>query len=281
MVHSSAFHPYTRPIAVNPTTPEMSLSEENLRLILSAETLASMSMLPASSKIFQLIEPLPQSSPPQSAPALTPNPANSPSSSIIEHPLQSPVPTEKSRRKRTTFSPEQASRLETEYLGDSYMAREKRLLLAHSLSLSENQVKTWFQNRRAKDKRDRKTENSSNNTTQSRKSSPSRKSSSDSSPTPSLMTSSTAFLLPQIQTASLPTTAELLPSTPPAAVIQKIDQFPNLLQNLAPNLEFLNTYIQTLSNSNASIQSILNSSSPLVNPSLLVKLQSPLESAII
>ncbi|CAI5443886.1 unnamed protein product [Caenorhabditis angaria] len=71
------------------------------------------------------------------------------------------VQPERSRRKRTTFSPDQAARLEQEYLSDCYMARDKRQLLAQTLSLSENQVKTWFQNRRAKDKRDRKSSHSS------------------------------------------------------------------------------------------------------------------------
>ncbi|KAF1765510.1 hypothetical protein GCK72_005462 [Caenorhabditis remanei] len=285
MLPPSAFHPYTRPTATNNLSQDMSLSEENLRLLRSAETLLALSQLQGSAKLALFNEPTQQMSPPLPAPVLTPNPTNSPSSPVLEYAIHSPaasIPNEKSRRKRTTFSPEQATRLESEYLGDSYMAREKRLLLAQSLSLSENQVKTWFQNRRAKDKRDRKTENSSNH---SRKSSPSRKSSSDSSPTPSLMTpTTTPFILTsshQIQTATSPTTVDLLPSTPPASKIQKIEQFTDSSQSLIPSFDLLNTYLQSLSAANVPLQSLLTSSPPIYDPSLLAGLQSPLQSAII
>ncbi|PIO75242.1 homeobox domain protein [Teladorsagia circumcincta] len=64
----------------------------------------------------------------------------------------------KSRRKRTTFTQQQAAVLEREYLTERYMVRDKRTQLADSLGLSEAQVKTWFQNRRAKDKREKKTD---------------------------------------------------------------------------------------------------------------------------
>lgn len=64
----------------------------------------------------------------------------------------------KHRRKRTTFTQHQATVLEKEYLSERYMVRDKRTLLAESLGLTEAQVKTWFQNRRAKDKREKKTD---------------------------------------------------------------------------------------------------------------------------
>ncbi|VDM53504.1 unnamed protein product [Angiostrongylus costaricensis] len=64
----------------------------------------------------------------------------------------------KNRRKRTTFTQYQATVLEKEYLSERYMVRDKRTQLAESLGLSEGQVKTWFQNRRAKDKREKKFE---------------------------------------------------------------------------------------------------------------------------
>uniref|UniRef100_A0A915AUR4 Homeobox domain-containing protein n=1 Tax=Parascaris univalens TaxID=6257 RepID=A0A915AUR4_PARUN len=60
------------------------------------------------------------------------------------------------RRQRTTFTPTQADTLEKEYLTDQYMPRTRRILIAESLGLSEGQVKTWFQNRRAKEKRNDK-----------------------------------------------------------------------------------------------------------------------------
>jgi homeo-domain-only family protein len=40
-----------------------------------------------------------------------------------------------------------------EYHVSEYITRGKRFQLAELLDLSENQIKIWFQNRRAKDKR--------------------------------------------------------------------------------------------------------------------------------
>ena len=57
------------------------------------------------------------------------------------------------RRQRTTFSSEQTLHLETEYQRIEYISKTRRCQLAAVLGLSDNQVKIWFQNRRAKEKR--------------------------------------------------------------------------------------------------------------------------------
>ncbi|KAH8295178.1 hypothetical protein KR018_008336 [Drosophila ironensis] len=56
----------------------------------------------------------------------------------------------KNKRVRTIFTPEQLECLEAEFERQQYMVGPERLYLAHTLKLTEAQVKVWFQNRRIK-----------------------------------------------------------------------------------------------------------------------------------
>lgn len=49
----------------------------------------------------------------------------------------------KNKRVRTIFTPEQLERLEAEFERQQYMVGPERLYLAHTLQLTEAQVKVW------------------------------------------------------------------------------------------------------------------------------------------
>ncbi|CAJ0932949.1 unnamed protein product, partial [Mesorhabditis belari] len=54
------------------------------------------------------------------------------------------------RKPRQAYSARQLDTLETEFQRDKYLSVSKRVHLAQSLNLTETQIKTWFQNRRTK-----------------------------------------------------------------------------------------------------------------------------------
>lgn len=54
------------------------------------------------------------------------------------------------RKPRQAYSAKQLERLESEFKLDKYLSVSKRMELSQSLNLTEVQIKTWFQNRRTK-----------------------------------------------------------------------------------------------------------------------------------
>ncbi|XP_078697127.1 homeobox protein EMX1-like [Branchiostoma floridae x Branchiostoma belcheri] len=73
-------------------------------------------------------------------------------------PLLLANPFRKPKRIRTAFTPSQLLRLEHAFEKNHYVVGQERKHLAQSLSLTETQVKVWFQNRRTKYKRDQQEE---------------------------------------------------------------------------------------------------------------------------
>ncbi|SPP89471.1 NK1 transcription factor-related protein 2 [Drosophila guanche] len=87
-----------------------------------------------------------------SDPAATGGPSGG-SGSYAEHKLQMSKSGRKPRRRRTAFTHAQLAYLERKFRCQKYLSVADRSDVAETLNLSETQVKTWYQNRRTKWKR--------------------------------------------------------------------------------------------------------------------------------
>lgn len=56
----------------------------------------------------------------------------------------------KRQKQRPLFTPEQLHKLEEEFVNEKYISKSRRCKLAMEISLTEAQVRTWFQNRRTR-----------------------------------------------------------------------------------------------------------------------------------
>ena len=64
-----------------------------------------------------------------------------------------------SRQPRIPFTPFQLVTLEKQFRRNQYLTGAMLVSLAHALNLSNQRIKVWYQNRRARDRRQEQTKN--------------------------------------------------------------------------------------------------------------------------
>lgn len=69
---------------------------------------------------------------------------------------QGPVRRTPGRLPRVPFTPSQLNALETSYKHSTYLSSEEADKLAEKLDLTSTRVKIWFQNRRARERREKR-----------------------------------------------------------------------------------------------------------------------------
>ncbi|XP_065217520.1 homeobox protein Hox-A7-like [Planococcus citri] len=107
------------------------------------------------SAVPQNTSTLPDASPPaQPQLVCEANQAAKPASTLPTFPWMN-YSSEDGKRKRQSYTRRQTLELEKEFRYNEYLTKKRRSELCHMLQLSEKQIKTWFQNRRMKKKKEK------------------------------------------------------------------------------------------------------------------------------